>query len=115
VKVFDHWTSWPLAEAGLRARVPPDGDGGGDGSGGSGEPEARLAYCRRLAAAPPQAVLVKLADRLSNVQQLDRHPRPEKRRSYYRETVEWILPLADGVPLFAEQYARRASRFAELG
>jgi guanosine-3',5'-bis(diphosphate) 3'-pyrophosphohydrolase len=76
---------------------------------------ARLAYLRRLAGAPRKAVLVKLADRLSNVQRLDRHPRPEKRRSYYRETVDWILPLAIGVPFFHEQFARWASRFAELG
>jgi guanosine-3',5'-bis(diphosphate) 3'-pyrophosphohydrolase len=85
---------------------PPDG---GDSEA------ARLGYLRRLASAPPEAVLVKLADRLSNVQRLDRHPRPEKRRSYYRETVDWILPLAAGVPFFDEQYARWASRFAELG
>jgi guanosine-3',5'-bis(diphosphate) 3'-pyrophosphohydrolase len=76
---------------------------------------ARLAYLRRLAGAPRKAVLVKLADRLSNVQRLDRLPRPEKRRAYYRETVDWILPLAAGVPFFHEQYARWASRFAELG
>jgi guanosine-3',5'-bis(diphosphate) 3'-pyrophosphohydrolase len=82
---------------------------------GGDKEAARLAYLRRLAAAPPQAVLVKLADRLSNVQRLDRLPRPEKRRSYYRETVDWILPLAAGVPFFHEQYARWASRFAELG
>ncbi len=85
---------------------PPDG---GDRA------EARLGYLRRLASAPREAVLVKLADRLSNVQRLDRHPRPEKRRAYYRETVDWILPLAAGVPFFSEQYARWASRFAELG
>jgi hypothetical protein len=51
-------------------------------------------------------VLVKLADRLSNVQRLDRHPRPEKRRPYYRETVEWILPLAARVPFFDEEFGR---------
>jgi guanosine-3',5'-bis(diphosphate) 3'-pyrophosphohydrolase len=76
---------------------------------------ARLAYLRRLASAPPQAVLVKLADRLSNVQRLDRHPRPEKRRAYYRETVDWILPLAAGVPFFSEQFGAWRERFAELG
>jgi (p)ppGpp synthase/HD superfamily hydrolase len=75
---------------------------------------ARLGYLRRLASAPPEAVLVKLADRLSNVQKLDRHPRPEKRRSYYRETVDWILPLAAGVPFFHDQFGRWRERFAEL-
>jgi (p)ppGpp synthase/HD superfamily hydrolase len=28
---------------------------------------------------------MKLADRLSNIQRLDTHPRPEKRRDYYNE------------------------------
>jgi (p)ppGpp synthase/HD superfamily hydrolase len=84
---------------------PPDG----------GDPaEARLGYLRRLASAPREAVLVKLADRLSNVQRLDRHPRPEKRRSYYRETVEWVLPLAAGVPFFHEQFDAWREQFAEL-
>jgi (p)ppGpp synthase/HD superfamily hydrolase len=86
-----------------------------EGGGEEGKEAARLAYLRRLATAPPQAVLVKLADRLSNVQRLDRHPRPEKRRSYYRETVEWILPLAAGVPFFHEQFGRWRERYAELG
>jgi guanosine-3',5'-bis(diphosphate) 3'-pyrophosphohydrolase len=196
VKVFDHWTTWPQAEAGLAGRVRPDdlrwlgeayafatachgdqvrptGDpyerhlleavevlveGAGvldrdvlaaallhdvvedtactldqvrdrfgphvaelvdwvtraDPSEGGDKDAARLAYLRRLGSAPPEAVLVKLADRLSNVQRLDRHPRPEKRRSYYRETVDWILPLAAGVPFFHEQYGRWRERFAEL-
>jgi (p)ppGpp synthase/HD superfamily hydrolase len=165
VRVFNHWTTWAQAEAGLRDRVagedletlrqafgfarachgdqlrptgepyerhlleavevrarfgprvaelvdwvtkadPPDG----------GDPaEARLGYLRRLASAPREAVLVKLADRLSNVQRLDRHPRPEKRRSYYRETVEWVLPLAAGVPFFHEQFDAWREQFAELG
>jgi (p)ppGpp synthase/HD superfamily hydrolase len=198
VRVFDHWTTWPRAEAALADRVPPEdlavlreahafalachgdqlrptgdpyerhlleavevlAEGAGilerdllvaallhdvvedtacsldqvgdrfgprvaelvdwvtktDPPEGGGDREAaRVGYLRRLAEAPREAVLVKLADRLSNVQRLDRHPRPEKRRSYYRETVEWILPLAAGVPFFDEQYARWASRYAELG
>jgi guanosine-3',5'-bis(diphosphate) 3'-pyrophosphohydrolase len=82
---------------------------------GEAKEAARLAYLRRLTSAPREAVLVKLADRLSNVQRLDRHPRPEKRRSYYRETVEWILPLAAGVPFFHEQFDAWRERFAELG
>jgi guanosine-3',5'-bis(diphosphate) 3'-pyrophosphohydrolase len=197
VRVFDHWTTWPRAEAGLRDRVPPEdlavlaeafafakachgdqlrptgdpyerhlleavevlAEGAGvldrdllvtallhdvvedtgcsldqvrdrfgpgvaeladwvtktDPPEGGDREAARVAYLRRLSGAPREAVLVKLADRLSNVQRLDRHPRPEKRRSYYRETVEWILPLAAGVPFFHEQFARWASRYAELG
>jgi len=197
VRVFDDWTTWPEAEAGLRSLVPagdlavlreayefanachgdqlrPTGDpyerhlleavevlaeGAGildrdllvaallhdvvedtactlervrdrfgpgvaelvdwvtktDPPDGGDKEAARLDYLRRLAAAPREAVLVKLADRLSNVQRLDRHPRPEKRRSYYQETVEWILPLAAGVPFFHEQFDRWRERYAELG
>jgi guanosine-3',5'-bis(diphosphate) 3'-pyrophosphohydrolase len=196
VRVFDRWTTWPRAEAGLTGRVPaedlrrlgeafafakachgdqvrPTGEpyerhlleaaevlaeGAGvldgdvltaallhdvvedtactldqvrdrfgphvaelvdwvtrsDPPAGGDRAAARSAYLRRLASAPPEAVLVKLADRLSNVQRLDRHPRPEKRRSYYRETVDWILPLAAGVPFFSEQFGRWRERFAEL-
>lgn len=39
--------------------------------------EARAAYLDRLRSAPDDAIMVKLADRLSNVQRLDTHPRPE--------------------------------------
>jgi guanosine-3',5'-bis(diphosphate) 3'-pyrophosphohydrolase len=83
---------------------PPGGD----------RAEARLGYLRRLASAPPDAVLIKLADRFSNVQKLDRHPSADKRRSYYQETVEWILPMAAGVPWFHEQYDRWRRRFRHL-
>ena len=101
-------------------KADPPGDGGSGGleprlSGSGAKEAARRQYLHRLASAPPEAVLVKLADRLSNVQRLDRHPRPEKRRAYYRETVDWILPLAAGVPFFAEQFDRWRERYAELG
>ncbi|NRQ32664.1 bifunctional (p)ppGpp synthetase/guanosine-3',5'-bis(diphosphate) 3'-pyrophosphohydrolase [Nonomuraea sp. NN258] len=62
------------------------------------------AYLRALATAPSRAVLVKLADRVSNVQELQRMPYAFQRR-YYRETVEHILPLADPYPWFAQWYA----------
>lgn len=50
-------------------------------------------YLRRLAAAPEDAILVKLADRASNVQTL-RNLRPQKQRDYYSQTVTYIMPLA---------------------
>ena len=84
---MDRWTTWPQAESALAGRVPPEDLG----------------------------VLGQPADRLSNVQRLDRLPRPEKRRSSYRETVEWILPRAAGVPFCHEQYGRWRERYAELG
>ncbi|WDN56387.1 HD domain-containing protein [Streptomyces clavuligerus] len=62
--------------------------------------EVRDRYLLSLRSAPPEVLLLKLADRFSNVQRLDTHPRPEKRRSYYRETCRHLVPLAAGVPWF---------------
>ncbi len=64
--------------------------------------EEKEVYLARLAGAPDRTVWLKLADRLSNVQRLDTHPRPDKRARYYTETVTWILPLANRQPWFAE-------------
>jgi (p)ppGpp synthase/HD superfamily hydrolase len=75
---------------------------------------ARARYLARLSEAPDDAIYLKLADRLSNVQRLDTHPRPAKRASYYRETVTRILPLADRHPWFAAWYANWRQAFAHL-
>ena len=64
----------------------------------------KTAYLLRLASAPADAKLVKLADRVSNVQTL-RNLNPVKQRSYYAQTVTYILPLAQGFPWFANWYA----------
>lgn len=74
----------------------------------------RAAYLERLRTAPVDALLVKLADRASNVQRLDTHPRPEKRRSYYEETVRSIMPLASAHPWFENWYATWQREFAHL-
>ncbi|NUU22637.1 MAG: bifunctional (p)ppGpp synthetase/guanosine-3',5'-bis(diphosphate) 3'-pyrophosphohydrolase [Streptomycetaceae bacterium] len=76
--------------------------------------QARTAYLTRLQEAPPQAVLVKLADRLSNVQRLDTYPRPEKRRRYYTETVRGIVPMAGPYPWFRSWYADWEAAFRHL-
>lgn len=81
--------------------------------GQTGE-EARAAYLARLQGAPADALLVKLADRLSNVQRLDTHPRPEKRRSYYQETVRSIIPLAESHPWFRQWYTAWRNTFGHL-
>ncbi|GAA1938349.1 HD domain-containing protein [Kitasatospora viridis] len=81
---------------------------------GQSRAEARAAYLDRLRLAPEDALLVKLADRLSNVQRLDTHPRPEKRRSYYRETLRTIVPLAGSHPWFRDWYATWTREFAHL-
>jgi guanosine-3',5'-bis(diphosphate) 3'-pyrophosphohydrolase len=74
----------------------------------------RAEYLARLRTAPADALLVKLADRLSNVQRLDTHPRPAKQRTYYQETVRSIVPLADAHPWFREWYATWQTTFARL-
>ncbi|UNZ21089.1 HD domain-containing protein [Streptomyces sp. 891-h] len=81
---------------------------------GQSREEARAAYLARLRTAPPDALLVKLADRLSNVQRLDTHPRPEKRRSYYLETVDSIVPLAQSHPWFRQWYAAWRDTFGHV-
>ncbi|QXJ22051.1 bifunctional (p)ppGpp synthetase/guanosine-3',5'-bis(diphosphate) 3'-pyrophosphohydrolase [Actinomadura graeca] len=74
---------------------------------------ARSAYLRRLRDAPREAILVKLSDRVSNVQRLDQMP-PDFQRRYYAETVTYILPLAEGEPWFAAWFASWRERFAHL-
>jgi guanosine-3',5'-bis(diphosphate) 3'-pyrophosphohydrolase len=72
------------------------------------------AYLRRLRDAPRGAVLVKLADRASNVQTL-RNLAPARQRSYYAQTVRYIVPLAAAEPWFAAWYAEWQRDFADLG
>jgi len=74
----------------------------------------RGAYLARLQTAPTEVLLVKLADRASNVQRLDTHPRPEKQRSYYAETVRSIVPLATAHPWFENWYSTWQREFAHL-
>jgi guanosine-3',5'-bis(diphosphate) 3'-pyrophosphohydrolase len=75
----------------------------------------RAAYLATLRRAPAAALDVKLADRLSNVQRLRTHPRPEKRATYYRETVDSIVPLAADRPWFADWYRQWQQEHADLG
>jgi GTP pyrophosphokinase len=72
---------------------------------------AKEAYLSRLRDAPDDAVLVKLADRVSNVQTL-RNLRLPKQRQYYAETVRYIMPLAAQRQWWAQWYAswQRAHR-----
>ncbi|WP_131742574.1 HD domain-containing protein [Actinomadura roseirufa] len=87
---------------------PPAG-----GAGRQAKRAAKAAYLRRLRDAPRAAVVVKLADRVSNVQRLDQMP-PDFQRRYYAETVTYILPLAADEPWFAAWYAAWRERFAHL-
>jgi guanosine-3',5'-bis(diphosphate) 3'-pyrophosphohydrolase len=70
-------------------------------------------YLRGLARLPRDARLVKLADRASNAQTLRNLPEA-RRRAYYAQTVEYIVPLAAGEPWFAGWYADWAEALADL-
>src|ERR1022692_733958 len=67
----------------------------------------------RLADAPREAILVKLADRVSNVQPL-RNLAPDRQRAYYAQTVQYIIPLAVGEPWFHAWYQDWQSEHADL-
>jgi (p)ppGpp synthase/HD superfamily hydrolase len=71
------------------------------------------AYLRGLRHAPHDAILVKLADRASNVQTL-RNLAPARQRAYYAQTIEHIVPLAEGEPWFRYWYASWRAEFADL-
>ncbi len=74
---------------------------------------AKEAYLRRLRDAPRDAILVKLADRASNVQTLRNLP-PARQRAYYAQTVTHIVPLAAGEPWFADWYQQWELELADL-
>lgn len=82
---------------------------------GPGQDKAAVkeASLRGLAAAPPAAILVKLADRASNVQTLRNLPLP-RQRAYYAQTTELIMPLAAGQPWFRAWYAQWQASHADL-
>ncbi|TNY34560.1 HD domain-containing protein [Thermomonospora catenispora] len=89
------------------------------GRGRQARRAAKTAYLRRLREAPPEAITVKLADRASNVQTLDRMP-PDFQRRYFVETTTYIVPLIERVGgergrWFAGWYADWRRRFAHLG
>jgi GTP pyrophosphokinase len=65
-----------------------------DPADGADKKSAKEAYLSSLADAPDDAILVKLADRASNVQTLRNLPSAPKQREYYAQTVRYIMPLA---------------------
>jgi (p)ppGpp synthase/HD superfamily hydrolase len=71
---------------------------------GTDKKAVKEAYLKRLPDAPDDAILVKLADRASNVQTL-RNLRPQKQREYYAQTVAYIMPLAASRGWWALWYA----------
>ena len=71
---------------------------------GADRAAVKAAYLGRLQDAPDDAVLVKLADRASNVQTLRNLGLP-KQRQYYAETVTYIMPLAAQREWWADWYS----------
>jgi (p)ppGpp synthase/HD superfamily hydrolase len=80
---------------------------------GEDKQAVKRASLRRLTAAPGDALLVKLADRASNVQTL-RNLSLDRQRSYYAQTVEYIVPLAAAEPWFAAWYRDWQAAHADL-
>jgi (p)ppGpp synthase/HD superfamily hydrolase len=76
--------------------IPPAGPG-------ADRKAVKEAYLAGLASAPDKAILVKLADRVSNVQTL-RNLSPARQREYYAQTVRYIMPLAASRDWFAGWY-----------
>ena len=75
---------------------------------------AKEAYLKSLAGAPDDAILVKLADRGSNVQTL-RNLAPARQREYYAQTVRYIMPLAASRGWWALWYASWQEAHVDLG
>lgn len=90
------WVTKPAAEEGADRRA------------------AKEAYLGHLQEAPDDAVLVKLADRASNVQTLRNLGLP-KQRQYYAETVTYIMPLAAQREWWADWYASWQRAHQDLG
>ncbi len=75
-----------------------------DAADGADKKAVKEAYLARLADAPEDAILVKLADRASNVQTLRNLSLP-KQREYFAQTRDYILPLAASRGWWAVWYA----------
>ena len=75
-----------------------------DAGEGADKKAVKDAYLKGMADAPDDAILVKLADRASNVQTL-RNLGERKQREYYAQTVAYIVPLAASRGWWALWYA----------
>ncbi len=75
-----------------------------DAEEGADKKAVKEAYLKHLADAPDDAIVVKLADRASNVQTL-RSLHLDKQREYYAQTVAYVLPLAASRGWWALWYA----------
>jgi guanosine-3',5'-bis(diphosphate) 3'-pyrophosphohydrolase len=81
---------------------------------GADRKAAKESYLKGLRDAPDDAVLVKLADRASNVQTL-RNLSPARQREYYAQTVNYIIPLAEARDWWGTWYAAWQAEHRDLG
>jgi guanosine-3',5'-bis(diphosphate) 3'-pyrophosphohydrolase len=81
---------------------------------GTDRKTAKNAYLSHLKEAPDDAIVVKLADRASNVQTLRNLGLP-KQREYYAQTVAYIMPLAASRAWWADWYAAWQEAHRDLG
>ncbi len=81
---------------------------------GADRTAAKNAYLSSLRDAPEDAIVVKLADRASNVQTLRNLGLP-KQREYYAQTVAYIIPLAASRAWWADWYAAWQADHRDLG
>jgi len=81
---------------------------------GADRKAAKESYLKSLRHAPDDAVLVKLADRASNVQTL-RNLSPARQRAYYAQTVSYIMPLAEARGWWGQWYAIWREEHRDLG
>ena len=80
---------------------------------GTDKKAVKEAYLNRLADAPEDAILVKLADRASNVQTLRNLPRP-RQQEYFAQTRAYIVPLAASRGWWALWYASWEEAHSDL-
>lgn len=80
---------------------------------GADRKAAKETYLKGLQNAPDDAVLVKLADRASNVQTLRNLSLP-RQREYYAQTVSYIMPLAASRDWWGTWYANWREEHRDL-
>ena len=73
-------------------------------AGPADKAQVKEAYLKHLTDAPHDAKLVKLADRVSNVQTL-RNLSQARQHEYYAQTVRYIIPLAEPRDWWAGWYS----------
>jgi guanosine-3',5'-bis(diphosphate) 3'-pyrophosphohydrolase len=80
---------------------------------GTDRKAAKESYLMSLRYAPDDAVLVKLADRASNVQTL-RNLGLDRQREYYAQTVSYVMPLAEAREWWGDWYANWRQEHRDL-